>query len=140
MLGGCLVTKTDEKKLVAYWATLSDYDWDVMTTLYKNKSYAQALFFLHLSLEKLIKSQVVKATGVHAPFSHDLPYLLGKTGVTAPEQVVEQLRTITGFNMESRYPDENLLFYKKADQTYTKEWVGKGKGLKLWLKNQFGRK
>ena len=134
------MTKTDEKKLVQYWSTLSEHDWEVMRTLYKGKLFAQALFFLHLSLEKLIKSQIVKESGGHAPFSHDLPYLVGKTSLEVPEQIVEQLRTITSFNMEARYPDEKMGFYKKADKKYTSEWIESGTRIKLWLKSQFAKK
>jgi HEPN domain-containing protein len=95
---------------------------------------------LHLSLEKFIKAKIVYDTKQHAPYSHDLPYLIGKTTIDCPEQILEPLRTISTFNMESRYPDQDLKFYKKATKAFTQDWINKGTKVRTWLHAQFKNK
>ena len=39
------------------------------------------------------------------------------------KKVLEQLREITSYNIEARYDDYKLSFYKKATKEYTSKWV-----------------
>lgn len=134
------MTVTDLEKLVKYWLDLSERDWKAMKSLVRGKNNAQALFFLHLSIEKLLKALIVIESKDHAPHSHNLPYLFGKSGLEFSEQWLEDLKAISEFNMSSRYPDENLEFYKRATDAYVKHWVAKGGSIRLWLKRQLKKK
>ena len=134
------MTKIYAQKLEGYWTTLSEHDWDAMKRLFRGRSFAQALFYLHLSLEKILKAKIVHDTKDHAPYSHDLTYLMGKTEIDCPEQILEVLRTISTFNMEARYPDQDLKFYKKATKDFTQEWIAKGTKIRSWLLLQFKNK
>ena len=95
----------DIKKTVSYWLEGAKYDLGVANAMLKSKKYPYALFMGHLSLEKLLKSFVVKRTKAHAPFSHSLPYLAAeKSGVNLPERILVKLREFMEFHFEARYP------------------------------------
>ena len=116
------MTNQEKNKLCKYWLDSSKEDWKTFFSLKKAKRYAPALFFLHLTLEKKIKAVIVKKTKAHAPYSHNLQYLFGKADIEVPEQILSILNVISEFNMEARYPDEKLVFYKKANKEFTEKW------------------
>ncbi len=129
------MTKTEKKKLVTYWYHSSLEDWKAYLALRKARRYAQALFFLHLALEKLIKALIVSNSDDHAPMSHNLSYLVGKTTLQVSEQYLKYLSEISRFNMSSRYPDEKLAFYSSIDKKISAHWHKIGLELKRWLEN-----
>jgi len=47
-----------------------------------------------------------------------------------------QLDRINDFNMEARYPDEKLSFYKTCSEEFTKENLDIIKEMYNWLKSQ----
>jgi HEPN domain-containing protein len=59
-------------KLIQYWVEGSEEDFDTMRILFSNKKYVYTLFFLHLSLEKLLKALFVKTYKAQAPITHNL--------------------------------------------------------------------
>jgi HEPN domain-containing protein len=127
------MTKKDCKVLIQYWIDSAQEDWKTYESLRKSKRYAHALFFLHLTLEKILKAMIVAETRDYAPMSHSLTYLLGKTSLKASEKQINLLTEISKFNMESRYPDEKMTFYRSIDGKKSDYWHGIGKELKAWL-------
>jgi HEPN domain-containing protein len=90
-------------------------------------------FFLHLTLEKVIKALIVSERGEHAPYSHSLSYLLGKTSLAPPERYIEDLTEMSKFNMQARYPDEKLAFYTSIDLASSQHWHKIGMEIRAWL-------
>lgn len=127
------MTNGELKTLFQYWMTTSQSDHKAYLSLRRSGQYAQALFFLHLVIEKRIKALIVKHTKDHAPHSHSLPFLIGKTPHTPSEAMLADLLVITGFNISGRYPDEKLEFYKMATKSFADEWHKKGKDILSWL-------
>lgn len=94
----------DVKKLVRHWSDTSDDDWDSALLLAVGKKYSQALFFVHLAIEKKLKALVIKVSKNHAPFSHNLVYLAGAARFSLDSQETEWLTEISAFNISGRYP------------------------------------
>lgn len=120
---------------MSYWYHSSLEDWKAYLALRKARRYAQALFFLHLTLEKLIKALIVSNAEDHAAMSHNLSYLVGKTTLQVSEQYLKYLSEISKFNMSSPYPDEKLTFYSSIDKNISAYWHKIGLELKRWLEN-----
>ncbi|MBF0493017.1 MAG: HEPN domain-containing protein [Deltaproteobacteria bacterium] len=131
------MTSQDLTSLIQHWLSSSDYDWETAQTLYKSKKYPYSLFFGHLSIEKLLKALYTKEHKKHAPFTHSLSYLAGKLSFELQKEQIQFLESINEFNIEARYPDEKLVFYKKADQKFSKLNLKKMDELRQWLKKQF---
>lgn len=120
-----------------FWIKQSDKDWRVTKGLFNLGHYAHALFFCHLTLEKLIKAVVVKETQKQAPYSHDLLILLKKTRVALNNERKVQLNEITSFNIRARYDDIKYQFYKRATKDYTKQYMTIANKLRLWIKKNY---
>lgn len=71
---------------IAYWLQQADYDWESVTVLFNQKRYIHALFFAHLTLEKLCKARWVKDNEQNIPpKTHNLLYLLSQTQIRTTE-------------------------------------------------------
>lgn len=94
------------EKVVQYWLEAAEEDWPVVQHLFESGDYHYALFFGHLYLEKLLKALVVRNTEEHAPRTHSLLYLAERAGLTVSEGRHEVLLRVTGYNIETRYPED----------------------------------
>ena len=130
MQGAVFVTKQDK---VQYWITAAENDWRVSGHLYEKKDYPYALFFGHMTIEKLLKALYVCSFDDAPPYTHRLAYLAEKTGLKLTPEKLELLEIITDFHVEARYPDEKFSFYKKCTQEFTEHYLKKIEELKVWL-------
>jgi len=129
-----MTDSVDIDKIYNHWINTSDKDYITMTHLYNTKDYHWSLFIGHIVLERLLKAYVVKKTGDHAPFTHDLTKLARVSGLTFSEEYLDWLDTITTFNMNARYDSYKEAFYKKCTFEFATEWIDRIKTLQLWIK------
>lgn len=101
----------------------SSESYNAALDLYKSKKYNFALFFCHLSVEKIVKACHISKNNVFAQPVHDLLYLIKKSGITVDKNILTQLAEINTFNIRARYDDYKREFYKKATVGYTKKWI-----------------
>ncbi len=111
------------KEVVEYWITTAEHDKDTMDVLYTTKRYSDALFFGHIILEKILKALVVKETGKHAPYIHDLLQLHKLSGVVLSEAEITLLDEVDDFNIRARYPEHKHEFYKKATEEFSGRYI-----------------
>jgi HEPN domain-containing protein len=123
----------DVEKTISYWLESAAYDLETGKTLLRSKKYPYALFFGHLAIEKVLKALVVKHTGDHAPFSHSLVVLAGKSALDIPEAMVDQLAEFMEFHTEARYPDAKMDFYQKCTKEFAQEKFKVMKEVYTWL-------
>ncbi len=121
--------KEDVKKLIEYWRTTAERDYETMLGLFKIKRYPESLFFGHVVLEKILKGLVAEETKNEAPKTHDLVRLAEIAKLKLPDKTLEYLKIVNRFNMRTRYPDTKLEFYKCCDSEYTRNNVEKIKKL-----------
>jgi len=122
-----------KREVIKYWLTGSKEDFDSAEILYKNKKYHHALFFCHLSIEKMLKAIIVKSTKTAPPLTHDLVRLAERAGVPLNEIKKNELAEITTFNIEARYDDYKLSFRKKAKKQFSLKYLDKTKEMLQWL-------
>ncbi len=93
-------------------------------------------FFLgHLSIEKLLKALYVKIFNESPPHKHDLVLLAAKCGLNPDEKRQLDLKIINSFNIEARYPDYKLTFYKMCTPDFvTNEMLRIGK-VRSWIES-----
>jgi len=115
---------------------IQEHNYETAKFLLKGKRYPECFFFCHLALEKILKALVVKQTKTHAPYIHKLVELaeLAKVGLS-PSQI-DNLTTVTEFNIAARYNEIKFNFYKRCDKSYTEKYFLISKNLFLWLKKQ----
>ena len=122
-----------KKRALDYWLKSSQQDWEAAQDLLKSKKYHHALFFVHLSLEKLLKAKITEKLEIAPPATHNLNQLVNKITQSTSEQI-DQFNEITKFNLEARYDDYKLAFYKKATPEYTLKWFEIATKLTIWIK------
>lgn len=126
-------------KTFDFWIKSSEYDLKTAQELFKIKRYPYSLYFCHLALEKILKALMVKQTGKHAAFTHNLVLLAEKSNLILSDKQKDFLAEVTDFNIEARYPDEKMVFYKKCNKKYTENYLNRTKGVYKWLKNQLSK-
>jgi len=109
----------DVENLKTFWVVEAEDALRVAAHLVEKEDFSYALFFGHLALEKLLKGLCVNNLGDHAPPIHNLVRLAEVAGLDVEDKTLNSLITITGFNIESRYPDFKRSFRKKCTRDFT---------------------
>jgi HEPN domain-containing protein len=113
----------NKQEKVIYWIKSAKNDWRVAGHLFEKKDYPYALFFGHLTIEKLLKALFVNKFNEPPPYTHRLTYLAEKTELDISPEKLELLEIITDFNLEARYPDEKFSFYKKCTKEFAETYL-----------------
>jgi len=124
----------NEKDIIKNWTEASKQDLETAEILFENKKYHHALFFCHLSIEKYLKAIIVKTTKKAPPLIHDLVRLVETTDVKLTSTIKNELADISAFNIQARYDDYKLSFYKKANKRFTAKYLKITKEILKWLK------
>lgn len=128
------LTKEAKKSLVDYWTLGSQQDLESSEAIFvQAKRYGAALFFLHLSIEKILKALYVAKTNHHAPLTHNLLSLAEAAGLECTGDIELTLATINEFNMVTRYPSQKSDFYATATFAFAKAHIERGKEIYQWI-------
>ena len=68
----------NKQEKIQYWIKSAEKDWMVAGHLFEKEDYPYALFFGHLTIEKLLKAIFVSKVDEPPPFTHRLTYLAEK--------------------------------------------------------------
>jgi len=129
--------KFDKESVAQSWIESAERDWKTMNHLVKSRDYAWSLFLGHLVIEKLLKALIVKQTNKQAPFTHNLTSLAKNMELTLEQ--ISWLDEITTFNLNVRYDDAKIQFYKKSTKPFTGKWIDNIKILRKWLKRELSQ-
>lgn len=124
----------DKSEHINYWITSSIEDWDTATALLSSKRYLHALFFAHLSLEKICKALWVKSNEDNFPPKiHNLVRILKDTNIKLEINDKTFLEEFNDFQLEGRYPDYLFIIHTKCNLEFTKSLFEKVQEIREWL-------
>ena len=126
----------DRKFQIKYWLDSAEDDWRAAGHLFEKGDYPYALFFGHLTIEKILKGIYAGKHDDVPPFTHRLVYIAEKIPIPATPLQLELLEIITDFNLEARYPDEKFTFKRKCTKKFTKEQMARIGEVRQWLLEQ----
>ena len=126
----------DIEKQIDYWEKSAEHDLDTAKALIKKKKYDWALFLGHLVLEKTLKAIFVKKKETFPPKTHNLVLLLKELDIEVGEDELDFFEEVNTFNISTRYPDEQLEFYKLCTKQFSTEKFKKIMGKYQWLKEK----
>ncbi|MDP2910109.1 MAG: HEPN domain-containing protein [bacterium] len=127
----------DLNKNIEYWIKSSEQDMEVAEELFKLGRFPQCLFFCHLTIEKLLKSVVVKIIKDYPPYTHDLRKLAEIANIELTVKREHILDKISTFNIAGRYADAKLKFYQEYNKKELAEkYLKITHELILWLKEK----
>lgn len=95
----------DAAQQIAYWSQGASEDSAAAHDLLDKRHFRTALFVAHLSIEKMLKAHVCRATGDYAPKTHNLIRLAELSRLDLPEPDLDFLATLDRYNLAGRYPD-----------------------------------
>ncbi len=126
----------DKQNVINYWLQSAQNDLETAQSLVELQKYSWALFIYQLVLEKNLKTRIVQVTDQAAPITHDLVKLAHLAQLEVSQEQIDNLKTISKFNIDARYDDYKYAFFKQADQKYANKWVKIITDLLSWLKQQ----
>lgn len=122
---------------IDYWLKTSNDDWEAALLLFQNKKYVQALFFGHLTLEKLCKAHWVKDNQNNIPpRTHNLVRLVSETTLELSEEQLLFLEEYNDFQLEGRYPDYLFEVHKRCNFVFTNELITQVKSIIVCLQEK----
>ncbi len=121
------------EKIKNYWLITANEDFKVMHHLFEKKDYGYALFFGHLVIEKTLKAFYCSVNKMHAPYKHNLVMLAKESNLIFSNEQVQNLEVINRFNIEARYPDIKLSFYKLCTKEFSEKYLKIIEELRTWL-------
>lgn len=127
------MTKADK---IGYWKKLHDYDFRTDSGLFEKKYYPYTLYFLHLSIEKLLKAIYIKINNTDPIRTHNLTLFAQKCNLELSNEQWDLLAELNEFNIESRYPEYKMSLYETAKKKYTSNYLDRSKEIRKWLKKK----
>jgi HEPN domain-containing protein len=121
---------------IKYWLESAQHDLETAESMFQSGKYDWCLFIGHLVLEKTLKALFVDRNDNNMPpKTHNLARLAQLSQLELKREQRNLLDKITDFNIQTRYPDYKLDFYKRCDKEYADEYFRKIKELYQWLKS-----
>jgi HEPN domain-containing protein len=121
---------------IEYWLKIAAHDWELVEHLFESGRYDWCLYHAHLVLEKTIKAFWVRDSDKRVPHIHKLVELAKGTRLELSDEQKQYLADIANFDIEGRYPDYKLEFYKLCTKEFTTEHLEKIRTFYLWLLSQ----
>jgi HEPN domain-containing protein len=112
----------EKKDAIGYWVAQSGRDIATATDLFVTNHYDWSLFMWHLAIEKILKACII-SQDKQPLYIHDLYRLAQEAHIELTPELIAELNEITTFNIEARYDNIKLAFYKKATKEYTTKWI-----------------
>lgn len=92
-------------KHTSHWQSGAEEDFEVADQLIRSGKIRHGLFFLHLTLEKILKAHACRNSGDIAPRLHNLARLAELSGISFRQEHMDFLADMNPFNIEGRYPE-----------------------------------
>jgi len=123
----------DVQRQIAYWRDGSVSNLESAEILISRGKCLEGLFFCHLTLEKILKAHVVKATREIPPKIHHLGELRRIAGIEMEESQRLLLGEMNDFAREARYP---IPYKDLPSRSRAENLLQKTKEIHRWLINK----
>ncbi|MEK7257247.1 MAG: HEPN domain-containing protein [Bacteroidota bacterium] len=122
---------------IDFWKISAGKSLTPAKSLFETGNYVACLFFLHLSLEQLLKAHWVKDNVDNVPpKTHHLLKLAGETQLNLDASQIAFLQAINNFQILGRYPDDQFQVYTDFDEPKTKLILDEVENIFQWLLNK----
>ena len=127
----------EKQDYIKYWLKTSEDDLSSMEANFNSDKYDWALFIGHLCVEKALKALWVKNNASDIPpKTHNLKKIADEAQYPMSDDEAILLLEINDFNIEARYPDYKLDFYKKCTKEFAEGYIKKIKELHTCIAGQ----
>jgi HEPN domain-containing protein len=96
--------------------------------------YLYVVFLCHLALEKMLKAHVTEVTQSIPTKSHDLIYLVKKSGLTLPQPYLEFIGKINNASIPTRYPEDLQRALGEYSESVVRDYLRRTEEVLKWLR------
>jgi HEPN domain-containing protein len=118
----------------ANWVALAEYDLETARHMLITGRLIYVVFMCHLSLEKILKAHIAESTERLPPKSHDLIYLVKKSGLTPPQSHLEFIGQINNASIPTRYPEDLQRSLKEYPEPIVRAYLERTQEIVEWLR------
>lgn len=116
------------------WVNMADYDLETARHMLATGRFLYVVFMCHLALEKMLKAHVTQNTQSVPPKTHDLIYLVKKSGLALPQSYLEFIGKINNASVPTRYPDDLQKMIAQYPEPIVRDYLEKTAEVLAWLK------
>ncbi len=116
------------------WLEAAEYDLESARYMLSSRRYLYVLFLCHLTLEKMLKAAVTEVTEQPAPRSHDLIYLVKRSGAIPETNHLEFIGKLNNASIPTRYPSDIHQAIKEYNEDVAKHYLQQTEEVVAWLK------
>lgn len=118
---------------VGGWIERAKYDLDTATAMFDSGRYLYVVFCCQQAIEKTLKAIIVKNSGEFPPKIHNLPRLAELAGIVMEPQYISFIGELSGYYVQTRYPEEIEMLSRDMDMDTAREIVIKTQETMQWL-------
>jgi len=107
------------------WAERAQYDLATADAMFQAGRYLYVLFCCQQAAEKALKAVIAKKTGELPPRVHNLLRLAEVAGIESSQEQIHFLSKLSGYYIQSRYPEEIRAAGATITQELAREVLGK---------------
>jgi HEPN domain-containing protein len=111
--------------LTRKWAEQAQYDLDTAEAMFQAGRHVYVLFCCQQAVEKALKAVIVKKTGEMPPRIHNLLRLAEAAEIESDEEQIHFLTKLSGYYIQSRYPEEIRAAGATINQELAREILSK---------------
>jgi HEPN domain-containing protein len=100
----------------------------------KTGRYLYVVFMCHLAIEKVLKAHVAFVTEALPPKSHDLIFLVKKSGLELPQEQLEFVGLINNASIPTRYPEDLRQALADYPEPVVRNYFQRTEEVIRWLK------
>ncbi len=116
------------------WIDLSDYDLETARHMLATGRLLYLVFICHLALEKMLKAHFTEATQSVPAKTHDLIYLVKKSGLDLPQSYLEFIGKINNASVPTRYPEDLQRMITQYPDSVVRDYLEKTEEALGWLR------
>lgn len=116
------------------WIALSDYDLETARYMLASGRFLYVIFMCHLALEKMLKAHFTEVTQSIPPKTHDLIYLIRKSGLELPQAQLEFIGKINNASIPTRYPEDLQRTIAQYPESVARDYFKKTEEVLKWLR------
>ncbi len=123
---------------IKYWIDLSDYDLETAEAMLSTERFLYVGFMCHQAIEKIFKAYCCLSSDEPPPYSHNLSYIAGKSGIDKilKDDFRDLVNILEPLNIEARYPTYKEMLLKSLTKSRCEEILKKTRELQSWVKKR----
>lgn len=116
------------------WIALSEYDLETARHMLTTGRYLYVIFMCHLAVEKMLKAHVTEVTQSVPTKTHDLIYLVKKSGLALPQFYLEFIGKINNASIPTRYPEDLQRMLEQYPDSIARDYMKMTQEVVGWLR------